>query len=193
MNWLQWLKELGISPSKDFKNGENRTAIMRAKPFARSGSRVKNAIRVLFERELMQPGRSADFRMEENQSLSGWVWNPQGEFPEEEIDALFDEWAFQIRDMGYVEQLNDQQELSEASNQIIRFRRYLKPSLRTSSVEQVQRRLNFGNIMFEIQKMQGITELFRVQLSRYPGRNVVEAASLASFMEFILAEKPPDG
>jgi len=187
MNWLQWFKELGISPSKNFHNGEIRTTIERANPAASSSSRVKNAIRVHYEKDLMQAAQSDDFRLEENESQSGWVWNPREEHPEEELDALFDEWALSIQALGYVEQLNEQYVMSESANQRVRYRRYLKPSLRTLMREEELKRPNFGNIMLEIQKEQGITRLFRVQLTRYPGRNVVETASMATFMEFILA------
>jgi hypothetical protein len=192
MNWFHWFKELGISPSKNFHNGEIRTTIERANPTATSGSRVKNAIRVLYERELMCAVQSDDFRLEENESLSGWIWNPREEHPEEELDALFDEWALRIQEKGYVEQLNEQHTMIDVADQRVRYRRYLKPSLRPSIWEGGERRPNFGNIMLEIQKEQGITRQFRVQLSRYPGRNMEETASLAKFMELILDEKLPD-
>ncbi|MBU6331279.1 MAG: hypothetical protein KGQ80_02540, partial [Bacteroidetes bacterium] len=138
---------------------------------------------------------------------------------EEEIDALFDEWALHIRANGYVEQLNDQQELSDGGEQLTRFRRYLKPSLyaslrgsmsdslgdsmsgslgdskrdslgnamSASNRPKGQHTLNFGNIMLEIQKNHGITQQFRVQLTRYPGRNTEKTASMAAFMERMLA------
>jgi len=186
---------------------------------------------MLFEQALLHPGGSTDFRWDENDSQSVWVWNPREVNTEEEIDALFDEWALHIRAMGYVEQLNDQQELSDGGEQMTRFRRYLKPSLYVSlrgsmsnslgdsmsgslgdSVSgslgdslgdskrdtlgdsmsapnrpKGQHTLNFGNILLEIQKIHGITQQFRVQLTRYPGRNTEKTASMAAFMERMLA------
>ncbi|MFM8492466.1 MAG: hypothetical protein ACKOA7_01900, partial [Bacteroidota bacterium] len=135
------------------------------------------------------------------------------------IDALFDEWALHIRSMGYVEQLNDQQDLSDGGEQMTRFRRYLKPSLyaslrglmsdslgdsmsnslgdskrdslgnamSASNRPKGQHTLNFGNILLEIEKIHGITQQFRVQLTRYPGRNTEKTASMAAFMERMLA------
>ncbi|MFM7586626.1 MAG: hypothetical protein ACKO6M_06370, partial [Bacteroidota bacterium] len=50
-----------------------------------------------------------------------------------------------------------------------------------------QHTLNFGNILLEIQKIHGITQQFRVQLTRYPGRNAEKTASMAAFMERMLA------
>jgi hypothetical protein len=166
---------------------------------------------MLFEQALLHPGGSTDFRWDENDSQSVWVWNPREVNTEEEIDALFDEWALHIRAMGYVEQLNDQQELSDGGEQMTRFRRYLKPSLyaslrgsmsdslgdskrdslgnamSASNRPKGQHTLNFGNILLEIQKNHGITQQFRVQLTRYPGRNAEKTASMAAFMERMLA------
>jgi len=179
---------------------------------------------MLFEQALLHPGGSTDFRWDENDSQSVWVWNPREEITEEEIDALFDEWALRIRAMGYVEQLNDQQELSDGGEQMTRFRRYLKPSLyaslrgsmsvslgdsvghsksnslgdskrdslgnamSASNRPKGQHTLNFGNILLEIQKIHGITQQFRVQLTRYPGRNAEKTASMAAFMERMLTQ-----
>jgi hypothetical protein len=228
MNWLHWLKELGISPSSDASKREHRTPIRRTYASSPDRTPIKNTIRVLFEQALLHPGGSTDFRWDENDSQSVWVWNPREVNTEEEIDALFDEWALHIRAMGYVEQLNDQQELSDGGEQMTRFRRYLKPSLYASlrgsmsaslgdsmsvskrdslgdsmSVSKRdslgdsmsdsnrpkgQHTLNFGNIMLEIQKNHGITQQFRVQLTRYPGRNTEKTASMAAFMERMLAQ-----
>ena len=171
---------------------------------------------MLFEQALLHPGGSTDFRWDENDSQSVWVWNPREVNTEEEIDALFDEWALHIRAMGYVEQLNDQQELSDGGEQMTCFRRYLKPSLYASlrgsmsaslgdSMSESKRdslgdsmsesnrpkgqhTLNFGNIMLEIQKIHGITQQFRVQLTRYPSRNAEKTASMSTFMERMLAQ-----
>lgn len=189
MNWLNWLNELGISLPIDSPKPGQRSPIKRGFVALPTGSQIVNTIRLLYEQELMQAGQDRDFRLEENESLSVWVWNPRGSHSEEELDALFDEWAFSIRTMGYVEKLNDQQELSEGGDQKIRYRRYLKPSLRTSNKEEGRQRHNFGNVMLEMLKTRGITEQFRVQLTRYPGRNVEENAQMASFMEQVLSEK----
>ena len=231
MNWLHWLKELGISPSSDASKREHRTPIRRTYASSPDRTPIKNTVRMLFEQALLHPGGSTDFRWDENDSQSVWVWNPREVNTEEEIDALFDEWALHIRAMGYVEQLNDQQELSDGGEQMTRFRRYLKPSLYASlrgsmsnslgdsmsgslgdSVSgslgdslgdskrdtlgdsmsapnrpKGQHTLNFGNILLEIQKIHGITQQFRVQLTRYPGRNTEKTASMAAFMERMLA------
>jgi hypothetical protein len=220
MNWLHWLKELGISPSSDSSKREHRTPIRRTYASSPDRTPIKNTIRTLFEQALLHPGGSTDFRWDENDSQSVWVWNPREVYTEEEIDALFDEWALHIRANGYVEQLNDQQELSDGGEQLTRFRRYLKPSLyaslRGSMSDSLgdsmsgslgdskrdslgnamsasnrikgQQTFNFGNIMLEIQKIHGITQQFRVQLTRYPGRNTEKTASMAAFMERMLAQ-----
>ena len=216
MNWLHWLKELGISPSSDASKREHRTPIRRTYASSPDRTPIKNTIRVLFEQALLHPGGSTDFRWDENDSQSVWVWNPREVNTEEEIDALFDEWALHIRAMGYVEQLNDQQELSDGGEQMTCFRRYLKPSLYASlrgsmsaslgdSMSESKRdslgdsmsesnrpkgqhTLNFGNIMLEIQKIHGITQQFRVQLTRYPSRNAEKTASMSTFMERMLAQ-----
>ena len=212
MNWLHWLKELGISPSSDSSKREHRTPIRRTYSSSPDRTPIKNTIRTLFEQALLHPGGSTDFRWDENDSQSVWVWNPREVYTEEEIDALFDEWALHIRANGYVEQLNDQQELSDGGEQLTRFRRYLKPSLyaslrgsmsdslgdskrdslgnamSASNRTKGQQTFNFGNIMLEIQKIHGITQQFRVQLTRYPGRNTEKTASMAAFMERMLAQ-----
>ena len=220
MNWLHWLKELGISPSSDASKREHRTPIRRTYASSPDRTPIKNTIRVLFEQALLHPGGSTDFRWDENDSQSVWVWNPREVYTEEEIDALFDEWALHIRANGYVEQLNDQQELSDGGEQLTRFRRYLKPSLyaslRGSMSDSLgdsmsgslgdskrdslgnamsasnrikgQQTFNFGNIMLEIQKIHGITQQFRVQLTRYPSRNAEKTASMSTFMERMLAQ-----
>lgn len=186
MDWLNWLKEIGIAMARPGERREIRTPIVRSGEPPVATTEVSDCLRALYERQLIGLGNAEEFVLEEQESVSGWVWKPQQRLPEEQFDHLLDEWALRIREMGYVEQLNEQLLQGVGAEQKIRYRRYLKPSLRRTHPDG-SGRTTFGNVLFEIQKTQGITDHFRVQLTRYPGRDAVQTASMASLMERLLA------
>ncbi|MBM3918186.1 MAG: hypothetical protein FJ344_01595 [Sphingomonadales bacterium] len=94
--------------------------------------------------------------------------------------------------IGYVGRLKEQHIFNEEVVQRVRYRCYLKPSLQHSSIKSVRKRLTFGNIILEIQKIQGITVKFWMRLTHYLGRGLEEAASMATLIEILLWDETSD-